>query len=186
MARAKWGRKREQRLELRAEMTPQRRIVSDWLYGLMERRKLTNFSAVYQFFFKCAVECLPRKLLEDAEVPTASILGSWFRGESGINNKWLESIAYVRRCEEGLPEDFSGADVMLWIRTAPDVDIVPPDTADEPEDIPEESIVLTEEQIEALTREQTMAEIERLMVHLERLAAASASQNSELHKKVKK
>jgi hypothetical protein len=178
MARAKWGRKREQRLELRAEMTPQRRIVSDWLYGLMERRKLTNFSAVYQFFFKCAVECLSRELLGNAEVPTASILGSWFRGESGINNKWLDSIAYVRRCEEGLPDTFSSADVMLWIRTAPDVDVEPPAPVDEPEPIPEEQIVLTAEQIGSLTREQTMAEIERLMVHLERLAAASAPQKS--------
>jgi hypothetical protein len=175
MARSKWEHKCQQRLDLRAEMSPQYRIVSDWLYGLMERRKLTNFSEVYQFFFKCAVECLPRELLGDAKVPTVSILGSWFRGESGVNNKWLDSIAYVRRCEEGLPEDFSGADVMLWIRTAPDLDVEPPEPVVELEVVAEKSIVPTEDQIATWTEEETALVVSLAVAHWRSVSALNAA-----------
>jgi hypothetical protein len=165
MPRSTWEQKLEQRLKRRPQMNPPERLVSDWLCDLMEKYKYKNFNQVSQHFIKCAMECLPRELWSEVKCPTTSIFGSWFRAESGVKQDWVDSIAYVRRVDEGLPATFSGDDVLLWIRNAKDPEIAPSDTGEELADPLSGSIVPTVEQISRWTEDETMLMIERSMAH---------------------
>jgi hypothetical protein len=174
MARSTWEQKFEQRLALRPEMPTSYRLVSDWLCNLMQRHGYKNFGQVSQHFLRCSMECLPQERWGAVKCPTISILGSWFRAESGVKQDWVDSIAYVRRVEEGLPATFSGDDVLLWIRNAPgDARATPSDPGGEMPEPTGEAIVLTDEQISTWTQEQTIAVMRAGLAHLERLAAAN-------------
>lgn len=178
MARSTWEQKLNSRIKARVKMTPQERVVSDWLSALMERRGYKNFTQLSQHFFKCAMQCLPPGASSDSiESPSQSILGSWFRAESGVKDTWLDSIAYVRRVEEDLPASFSAGDVLEWIRNAPDPNIVTPDTDEEPSDLLRGSIVPTAEQIATWTEAETALVVSLAVAHWRRVSAPNAAAN---------
>jgi hypothetical protein len=183
MPRSKWSQKLEARLSLLDRMTFQERLISDWLCDLMVRRGYENFTQLSQYFDRCAVSCLSTSnSIDSIESPSASVLSSWFHANHGVKDTWVDSIAYVRRVDENLPATFSGDNIVLWIRNAPDPNIASSDAVDEPQDIPEESIVPTAEQIGEWTLEQSVTVMGNILAHVERLAAV---QNVTQHKKRK-